>query len=289
MESPLNQTLDGFILAAGLGTRMGPLSEVLPKPAWTLQGRSLLALAAESMRAAGLERLACNAHHLPERLAEAAGPDLEVCFEPALLGSAGGLRHALGRAADPLAVWNGDALAEVPWGRFIAEHRFRRADLSWLLVPHPGGPWNPLWLDPAGRILPPGETGEGPYHFTGASLWSPFALGLLPEGPSDTKAHVLPRIRHHAGVVVEPFPWREVGTPDQLIAAAAALAPKAEGRLAGCYVHPAAAPGGRLRRCVLGPGARPHPAMEDADALWFGENGRQVRLALPGGDSTTMT
>lgn len=277
----MKPSLDGFILAAGLGTRMGALSEVLPKPAWTLNGRSLLALGADAMRAAGLDSLACNAHHLHERLERVAGTSLEVCFEPTLLGSAGGLRHALGRAADPLAVWNGDALAEVPWQRFITEHRRRGAELSWLLVPHPGGPWNPLWLDPSGRILPPGETGDGPFHFTGASLWSPFALGLLPEGPSDTKAHVLPRIRHHAGIVVEPFPWLEIGTPDQLIAAAARLAPRYEGRLPGCYVHPTATPAGRLRRCVLGPGAHPHPALEDADALWYGEKGRQVRLTLP--------
>ena len=277
----MKPVLDGFILAAGLGTRMGPLSAVLPKPAWTLNGRSLLALGAESMRAAGLVNLACNTHHLHEQLEEAAGPELEVCFESSLLGSAGGLRHALGRAADPLAVWNGDALAAVPWGPFIAEHRFRGADLSWLLVPHPGGPWNPLWLDPAGRILPPGKTGAGPYHFTGASLWSPFALELLPEGPSDTKAQILPRIRHHAGIVVEPFPWLEIGTPDQLIAAATTLAPGDEGRIAGCYVHPTATPSARLHRCILGPGAQLHPAMADADALWFGESGRQVRLAMP--------
>ena len=272
--------LDGFILAAGLGTRMGALSAVLPKPAWTLNGTSLLALGAESMRTAGLEHLACNAHHLHQQLELAAGTGIEVCFEPTLLGSAGGLRHVLGRAADPLAVWNGDALAEVPWGPFIAEHRRRGADLSWLLVPHPGGPWNALWLDPSGRILPPGEAGEGPYHFTGASLWSPFALGLLPEGPSDTKAHIQPRLRHHAGIVVAPFPWLEIGIPDQLIAAAATLAPQHEGRVEGCYIHPTATPAGRLHHCILGPGARLHPAMEDAHALWFGEQDRQVRLSL---------
>lgn len=282
----MKPVLDGFILAAGLGTRMGVLSEVLPKPAWTLNGRSLLALGAESMRAAGLEHLACNAHHLRERLEMAAGTGIEVYFEPTLLGSAGGLRHALGRAADPLAVWNGDALAEVPWGRFIAEHRLRGADLSWLLVPHPGGPWNPVWLDPTGRILPPGKTGEGPYHFTGASLWSPFALGLLPEGPSDTKTHILPRIRHHAGIVVEPFPWLEIGTPDQLIIAAETLAPQNEGRVGGCYIHPTAVPSGRLHLCILGPGAHLHPAMEDSHALWFREKDKQVRLTMQGvGDS----
>jgi mannose-1-phosphate guanylyltransferase len=279
----MKPALDGFILAAGLGTRMGPLSEVLPKPAWTLNGRSLLALGAASMHTAGLKNLACNAHHLPDRLAAAAEGALEVCPEPTLLGSAGGLRHARGRAADPLAVWNGDALAEIPWGPFIQEHRHRNADLSWLLVPHPGGPWNPLWLDAQGRILPPGETGEGPYHFTGASLWSPLALALLPDGPADTKVHILPRLRHHAGIVVAPFPWLEIGTPGQLIMAAETLAPGAEGRLPGCYVHPTASLHGRLQRCILGPGACLHPAMEDADALWFAQDGRQVRRALPRG------
>ena len=260
---------------------MGALSKVLPKPAWTINGRSILNLGADAMKAAGLTRLACNAHLLPHLLAQAAEPDIEVCLEPVILGSAGGLRHALGRAADPLAVWNGDDLAEIPWATFIAEHKRRGADLSWLLVPHFGGPYNPVWLDRQGRVLPPGETGEGPYHFTSASLWSPFALGLLPEGPSDTKADIMPRLRHHAGVVVESFPWRGIGNPDLLIAAAAALAPDNEGRVEGCYIHPTAIPGGRLRHCVLGPGARPHPAMEDADALWFEDGGRQVRLALP--------
>ena len=272
--------LDGFILAAGLGTRMGPLSRMLPKPAWPLRGRPLLLWGADNMRAAGLGHLACNAHHLPVRLTEAAQGEVEVCPEPRLLGSAGGLRHALGRAADPLAVWNGDALAEVPWATFRAEHLRRGAELSWLLVPHLGGPWNPVWLDRQGRVLPQGETGEGPYHFTGAAFWSATALALLPEGPSDTKRDLLPRLRHHAGIVVEPFPWLDIGSPDHLIAAAAEIAPTQEGRLSGCYVHPTATPGGHLRRCVLGPGAAPPAAVRDADAFWFQDEGRQVRLGL---------
>jgi NDP-sugar pyrophosphorylase family protein len=224
----LSEPIDGFILAAGFGTRMGVLSQVLPKPAWTLRGKPILAWGADSMKAAGLERLACNVHHLPERLREAAIDYLEIFHELVLLGSAGGLSHVVGKASDPhLAVWNGDAIADVPWGTFVAEHRRRGADLSWLLVPHPGGPWNPLWLDDEGRILPKGQTGRGPYHFTGASLWGPSALALLPQGPADSKADILPRIQHHAGIVVEPFWWLEVGTPDQLIAAAAELAPEA--------------------------------------------------------------
>lgn len=279
---PTLEPLDGFLLAAGLGTRMGPLSRVLPKPAWPLGGKPLLLWSADQLKAAGLHRLGCNAHHLPEAIRAAASDQLAVFDEPQLLGSAGGLGHAQGRCADPLAVWNGDALAEVPWMAFLDAHRRRGAQLSWLLVPHPGGPWNPVWTDAEGWILPPGGTGQGPYHFTGAALWGAEALALLPEGgPADTKRDVLPRLRRHLGVVVEPFPWLEVGTPDQLIAAAALLAPQAEGRLPGCYVHPTARPSGSYRRCILGPGAAPPPGLTDEDALWFADQGRQVRLALP--------
>ena len=273
--------LEGFILAAGLGTRMGPLSTCLPKPAWPLGGRSLLQWSAEGLRRAEFTRLACNAHLHPELLRAAAG-DLEVWEEPHLLGSAGGLRHARGRVREALLVWNGDALGEVPWAPLRAAHLAGGAPLTWLLVPHPGGPWNPVYTDEAGRILPLGSPSgpRGPFHFTGAAAWSPEALDLLPEGPSEVR-DLLPRLREHRGLVVPPFPWREVGTPDQLIEAAAALAPEGEGRLPGCYVHPTARPAGRLSRCVLGPGAAPGAAFEDADALWFGTPDRQVRLALP--------
>ena len=278
---PKITVIDGFILAAGLGTRMGPLSVALPKPAWTLRGKPLLQWGAESMRGAGMEHLACNAHLHPDKLkgAMTGFVGLQIFMEPLLMGSAGGLLHARGKAADPLAVWNGDAMAEVPWVAFREAHLRSGADLSWLLVPHPGGPWTQVWLDEDGRVLPRATTGQGPYLFTGASFWSSRALALLPEGPSDTR-DLLPRLAHHAGVVVPPFSWREIGTPDALIVAAQELAPGQEGRIPGCYIHPSAVPQGQLRRCVLGPGARPHPAMVDHDALWFEELGQQVRLGL---------
>lgn len=278
---PKITVIDGFILAAGLGTRMGPLSVALPKPAWTLRGKPLLQWGAESMRGAGMEHLACNAHLHPDKLkgAMTGFVGLQIFMEPLLMGSAGGLLHARGKAADPLAVWNGDAMAEVPWVAFREAHLRSGADLSWLLVPHPGGPWTQVWLDEDGRVLPRATTGQGPYLFTGASFWSSRALALLPEGPSDTR-DLLPRLAHHAGVVVPSFSWREIGTPDALIVAAQELAPGQEGRIPGCYIHPSAVPQGQLRRCVLGPGARPHPAMVDHDALWFEELGQQVRLGL---------
>jgi len=274
------EPLDGFLLAAGLGLRMGPLSRCLPKPAWTLQGRPLLQWGADALRAHGIRRIGCNAHLHPDRL-RAVASGLEVFEEPQLLGSAGGLLHARGRVTAELLTWNADVWAErLPFDRLRARHREAAATLSWLLVPHPGGPWNPVWMDDQDRVLPKGEVGtQGPFHFTGAAAWSPEALALLPEGPSEVN-DLRPRLPFHLGVVVGPFPWREVGTADSLIQAAAESAPGQEGRLPGCYLHPTARPGGRLTRCVLGPGAAPPAAITDADALWFEEGGNQVRLGL---------
>lgn len=276
--------IEGFLLAAGLGTRMGPLSAALPKPAWTLRHRSLLQWGAEALQAEGFTRLACNAHLHPDQVREVAA-GLELFEEPALLGSAGGLRHARDRVADALLTWNADILAErVPFAALKAAHLAAGDDLTWLLVPHPGGPWTQVWLDAEGHVRNGGATGAGPYLFTGAAAWSPAALALLPEGPSEVR-DLLPRLRRHRGLVVEAFPWREVGTPDALLAAAAELAPEQEGRLAGCYLHPTADPGpgaaSRFRRCILGPRAAPPAAVQDRDAFWFGAaDGTQIRLGL---------
>ena len=278
--NPQAEPLEGFLLAAGLGLRMGALSRCLPKPAWTLRDRPLLQWGAEALRAHGIHTIGCNAHLWPERLRAVAG-DLEVFEEPRLLGSAGGLRHALGRVAAELLTWNADVWAEaVPFDRLRFQHRKRRATLSWLLIPHPGGAWNPVWMDENDRVLPKDVVGpQGPFHFTGAAAWSPEALDLLPEGPSEAN-ELRPFLPFHLGVVAEPFAWREVGSAEALIRAATELAPQQEGRLPGCYVHPTARPADRLTHCILGPGAAPPPAITDADALWFEEGGNQVRLGL---------
>jgi NDP-sugar pyrophosphorylase family protein len=234
-----------------------------------------------ALKAHGVRAIGCNAHLLPERLRLVA-EGLEIFIEPSLLGSAGGLLHAQGRVATELLTWNADVWAEeVPFDRLRARHREAGATLTWLLVPHPGGDWNPVWLDESDRVLPKGVAGpRGPFHFTGAAAWSPEALALLPGEPSEVN-DLRPRLPFHLGVVAAPFPWREVGSADALIQAAAELAPTQEGRLPGSYVHPLAYPAGaRLTRCVLGPGAAPPPSLTDADALWFEEGGNQVRIGL---------
>ena len=259
-----------------LGLRMGALSRCLPKPAWTLRGRPLLQWGAELLRREGVARLACNAHLWPERL-RAVADGIEVCAEPQLLGSAGSLLHARGRVEAELLSWNADVWAEaVPFGRLRAAHREARATLSWLLIPHPGGPWNPVWMDEQDRVLPKDVVGpKGPFHFTGAAAWSPEALALLPEGPSEVN-DLRPRLANlpmgHLGVVVEPFAWREVGPGP-----AARGAQRGERPAAPAAVPPGRG-GGALRLAGGGHCGRPHRSRRRAGPR---AGGPPARLLCP--------
>jgi NDP-sugar pyrophosphorylase family protein len=272
-------SLDAFIFAAGLGTRMGPLSAALPKPAWTLDGRPLLQWACDALKRAGCPNVACNAHHRADDIKSIAS-GIEVLEEKTLLGTGEPLRRMAGRAApEGLLVWNADVVADVPLKRLREAHA-GGAGVTWLLVPHPSGDWTQLYLDLAGRVLPRGTTGpKGPYLFTGAACWGAEALGAIPENCFDVR-DFLASYPGHSGVVVEPFRWLEIGTPDQLIRAASELAPANEGRVPGCYIHPTAVESRKIKRCVLGPGASLAPDAQDSDAFWYFDGQGQARLEL---------
>lgn len=281
-------SIDAFIFAAGLGTRMGPLSSILPKPAWTLKGKPLLQWAADSLSEAGCYKVACNAHHHIAAIKSIAG-DLEVFEEPVILGTGEPIRRIASRISDEgLLVWNADVMANPPFAQLKNECIKRDVGVGWLLVPHPGGQWTELYTDSGGRILPRGTTGpKGPFLFTGASWWGAEAAEQIPENCFDVR-DFLAQYPRHFGIVVEPFCWLEIGTPDQLIHAAAKLAPEDEGRIPGCYLHPTATEiinTNRFIRCIFGPGARLSPDTKDniaeyKDELWFAEDGVQMRVKL---------
>ena len=89
-----------MILAAGLGTRLRPLTLELPKPLVPVGDASLLSLSVAGLRAAGIEDILVNAYHLPGRLQEEVerlGPGVQLSVEPRVLGTAGGLSFARGR------------------------------------------------------------------------------------------------------------------------------------------------------------------------------------------------
>ena len=118
-----------MVLAAGLGTRLRPLTEAVPKPLVELNGRTLLDHAIDRLAAAGVEQIVVNTHYLAamiaDRLAQRLEPRIEISEEPELLDTGGGVARALPSLGEAFFVVN----ADVFWldGRESALLRLARA------------------------------------------------------------------------------------------------------------------------------------------------------------------
>lgn len=102
----------GMVLAAGLGTRMRPLTDRIPKPLVELSGRPLLDHAIDRMVAAGVERVVVNVHYKAEMIERhlAGRRDVEIRLspEPELLETGGGVQRALPLLDEVFYVANSD-------------------------------------------------------------------------------------------------------------------------------------------------------------------------------------
>ena len=121
--------MDVMVLAAGRGTRLGPLGLRVPKALVELAGEPLLGRHLRYLAGQGVSRVVVNAHHLAEQVRDFArayaGPlELEVVEERELLGTAGGVRNALSLLrGSAFVVLYGDVLVEQPLGPMLETHR----------------------------------------------------------------------------------------------------------------------------------------------------------------------
>jgi MurNAc alpha-1-phosphate uridylyltransferase len=103
-----------MVLAAGLGTRMRPISDTLPKPLVEIGGRTLLDHAIDRLALVGVERVVVNVHYKAEmvtaRLAARQHPRIEISQEDELLETGGGVARALPLLGECFFVVNGDVL-----------------------------------------------------------------------------------------------------------------------------------------------------------------------------------
>ena len=164
----------GVLLAAGLGTRLRPLTLARPKPLVPLHGIPLLEFGLRQLEAAGCHRVAVNGHHLAEPLRDwlraraQRRPGTELLFfaEPELLGVGGGLaRMARELPPGPLLVQNGDVLHNADLGRLRAAAG--EAEITLVLG---GEPRVAEWRD--GRVAGLRDAERSTHGFTGIHLWS---------------------------------------------------------------------------------------------------------------------
>jgi MurNAc alpha-1-phosphate uridylyltransferase len=237
-----------MLLAAGLGTRMRPLTAATAKPLLPLAGRTLLDHALDRLAASGVTRVVVNGHWQAERVrahlaARTTAPETVFRFEPDLLDTGGAVRAALAAGAfgakvaagAPFFIVNGDAF----WldGPHPALTRLAEAwaepEIDVLLLCHRtcqvegeiGA--GDFFLDPWGRPRRRGAREIAPYVFAGVQLASPrlFAGGGedLPAAFSMNRLWDQAITEGRARALVHDGLWFHLSTPADLAAAEIAL------------------------------------------------------------------
>ncbi len=174
------------ILAAGLGTRLRPLTEHCPKALIPVLNQPLLGVLLSQLRAAGCTRVAVNTHHLAGRVREflasqAWGLEVAVSHEPEILGTGGGLR-GLGEllGEETFLVINADILTDLDLATVF---RLHQEEALATLVLHHRPPYNNVWIDETGAVVgigaPPARPFRPPLAYTGIQVVSPRMLGRL--------------------------------------------------------------------------------------------------------------
>lgn len=184
-----------MVLAAGLGTRMRPLTDDRPKPLLELDGRSLLDHALDRLAAAGVADAVVNAHwrgaQIEAAMAGRYHPRIHLQAEETLLETGGGVARALpALGAAPFAVVNGDAFwldgPTSALARLAAAFDAAEMDALLLMVRTTQvegvvGKGDFL-LDPVGRMRRPKEREIAPYLYAGVQILNPALFEGAPSG-----------------------------------------------------------------------------------------------------------
>lgn len=174
-----------MVFAAGLGTRMRPLTDRTPKPLVSVAGRTLIDRALDDFAEAGVDTAIVNVHHLADQIeahvSTRARPRVIVSDErDLLLDQGGGIKKVLSQIGDePFFVCNTDAFwFDAPKSNILSlagAWDARKMDVALLLAPTRGSigvDWDGDFdLDPEGRIIR--REGPKPYVYAGVGLMKP--------------------------------------------------------------------------------------------------------------------
>lgn len=240
MSRPVGET--AMLMAAGLGTRMRPLTNDRPKPLIEVAGRTLIDRILDVLVAAGVRRAVINVHYLADMMEAhlARRTDIEILISDEreqLLETGGAIvrsRALLGD--DPVLVVNTDAFwwpaSTAPIDRLRATFNPESMDECLLLADISqslgfDGPGD-FFLEPDGRLKRRGEAPAAPFAYAGVRLMNPSLYDGLPEEPFSANRvwnGVIASGRLY-GVPLEAF-WLHVGDPDALKDADAHISGKA--------------------------------------------------------------
>lgn len=224
--------MKGMILAAGFGTRLRPLTYLLPKPLFPVCNRPMIDFAVANLLAAGASEIIVNLHHLPDHIERLLQPRVDCRFhfsrEATILGTGGGVRRvrALLEGDDDFLLVNGDTIQNPPYEALMRARREKRAAAA-LVLRHPpaNDRFTPVWFED-GKVTGFGSgTGE-PLMFAGAHAISPEVLRRMPDREEFgivEEVYAPLAAEGKLAAVVDEGPWFDVGTQQRYLDANAAL------------------------------------------------------------------
>ncbi|MEO5753146.1 MAG: sugar phosphate nucleotidyltransferase [Chthoniobacterales bacterium] len=177
-----------FVLGAGLGTRLRPLTDDLPKPLVPIFQKPLITFALDHLAAAGVTSFVINTHHLPQHFenlfAEGHYGQLPVrlVHEPILLETGGGIKNAQPLLGDePFLVYSGDVLTDLSLAPLIDEHLRCGNDVT-LALRDTGVAANLAFRD--GRVIDISNRygHPGTFDYANVSVWNPSIFARIPAG-----------------------------------------------------------------------------------------------------------
>lgn len=116
--------MKAMVLAAGLGTRLKPITFEIPKPMVPVLDRPVMAHIVGMLERQGFDELIANLHYYPDTIRSYFGDRLEYRFEEELLGTAGGVRNVADFFGDdPVVIVSGDALTDTDLNALVERHR----------------------------------------------------------------------------------------------------------------------------------------------------------------------
>lgn len=239
--------MNAMVLAAGLGTRLRPLTDHLPKALVPVLGVPMLSRLAAGLARGGVGALAINTHHLADQVqahlsrpgALPPGLAVRVFHEPELLGTGGALVNAREFWGNqPLLVWNGDILADLSLAALALAHRQGGVLATLVVSERPST--SRLLVDGSGllcgidsprrgthRVVRTPQGAARPLAFHGVSLLGAALLPMLPpQGAFDLIDALLAAVERGGRIGVMDAGsalWGSTGSPVELAALEQAL------------------------------------------------------------------
>ena len=220
--------MKAMILAAGVGSRLRPLTDTTPKALIEVNGVAMIELTARRLQAAKAVSLVVNVHHHADKvvafcssLSTKLGIPIAVSREDdLLLDTGGGLKKALSLldASEPFLVHNVDVLSDLDLSALYAAHESSGALATLAVRRRPTT--RPLRFSPDGKLLGRAPKGEKGLQFCGIYVLSPEIFELITETGVFSITDVFVRLAS-AGADIRSFPcdsayWADIGDPEKL-------------------------------------------------------------------------